>query len=371
MKISARPIGWGEPAPWFEGRTLINPQFAFSSLGGRFVALSFFGRGSEPAARRFLEALVASRLARDDARYVSFGVSLDEADLNDELTQRAFPPQRIFHDAEGRIAASYGLLSSDETSGKLSYRPLWFILDPMLRVLASGTLDQAQAFVATLRALPRPDDHAGQVGQLWAPVLLTPRVLLPELCRALIEVYRQGEPQVSGFMRTEGGKTVGKLDPSFKRRADVVIEDESLRAALRDAIRLRLLPEIQKAFQFKVTRIERYIVACYGGEDGGFFRAHRDNTTAGTAHRRFAVTINLNAEDYDGGELWFPEYGTRRYKPPTGAAIVFSCSLLHEATPVTRGLRYATLPFLYDEEAARIREANNQFLGDGVGAYRE
>ena len=38
--------------------------------------------------------------------------------------------------------------------------------------------------------------------------------------------------------------------------------------------------------------------------------------------------------------------------------MVFSCSLLHEATPVTKGKRYAFLPFLYDEEARAIRDAN-------------
>ena len=47
---------------------------------------------------------------------------------------------------------------------------------------------------------------------------------------------------------------------------------------------------------------------------------------------------------------------------PTGGAVVFSCSLLHEATPVTRGKRYAYLPFLYDEEGARIRQENSKFL---------
>lgn len=38
--------------------------------------------------------------------------------------------------------------------------------------------------------------------------------------------------------------------------------------------------------------------------------------------------------------------------------MVFSCSLPHEATPVTNGVRYATLPFLYDDAAAEIRQAN-------------
>jgi predicted 2-oxoglutarate/Fe(II)-dependent dioxygenase YbiX len=121
---------------------------------------------------------------------------------------------------------------------------------------------------------------------------------------------------------------------------------------------------MRKAFQFGASRIERYIVACYDGSQGGHFRAHRDNTTPGTAHRRFAVTLNLN-EDFDGGELWFPEFGDRRYRPPLGGAVVFSCSLLHEATPVTRGLRYASLPFLYDDAGAAIRAANANSIVSG------
>jgi predicted 2-oxoglutarate/Fe(II)-dependent dioxygenase YbiX len=109
-------------------------------------------------------------------------------------------------------------------------------------------------------------------------------------------------------------------------------------------------------------------VACYDAAEGAHFRAHRDNTAKGTAHRRFAVSINLN-DGYDGGELWFPEFGPRRYRPPAGGAVVFSFSLLHEATRVTRGVRYATLPFLYDDAAARVRERNSAFLADGGGGY--
>jgi predicted 2-oxoglutarate/Fe(II)-dependent dioxygenase YbiX len=116
--------------------------------------------------------------------------------------------------------------------------------------------------------------------------------------------------------------------------------------------------------------MERYIVACYDADAGGHFRPHRDNTTSGTAHRRFAVTINLNA-DYEGGDLRFPEYGPRTYRAPPGGAVVFSCSMLHEATPVVRGTRYAFLPFLYDEAGAEVREANNARLGDGVPAYKK
>jgi predicted 2-oxoglutarate/Fe(II)-dependent dioxygenase YbiX len=125
---------------------------------------------------------------------------------------------------------------------------------------------------------------------------------------------------------------------------------------------------VNRAFSFNATRVERLLVGCYEAETGGHFRAHRDNTTKGTAHRRFAVTINLNAEDYEGGDLNFPEFGPRLYRAPTGGAIAFSCSLLHRATPVARGRRFAFLPFLYDDAGAALRERNAGFL-EGEAAY--
>jgi predicted 2-oxoglutarate/Fe(II)-dependent dioxygenase YbiX len=38
--------------------------------------------------------------------------------------------------------------------------------------------------------------------------------------------------------------------------------------------------------------------------------------------------------------LAFPEYGPRRFKPPVGGAVVFSCSLPHAVARMTRGRRY-------------------------------
>ena len=86
------------------------------------------------------------------------------------------------------------------------------------------------------------------------------------------------------------------------------------------------------------------------------FHAHRDSTTQGTAHRRFACSINLNA-DFEGGDLRFAEYGPATYRPPVGGAVVFSCALLHEATKITAGRRYAFLPFFYDEAGAQTLAA--------------
>jgi hypothetical protein len=121
-----------------------------------------------------------------------------------------------------------------------------------------------------------------------------------------------------------------------------------VRKPLMALIARRLGPELNKAFCFGSFRFDRVLIACYDSDRGDYFRRHRDNTTPATAGRRFALTLNLNSDEYDGGELMFPEYGDYRYKPPTGAVVVFSCSLLHEALPVTRGQRFALLSFLLD-----------------------
>jgi hypothetical protein len=138
----------------------------------------------------------------------------------------------------------------------------------------------------------------------------------------------------SGFMREEKGLTVHKVDYAHKQRRDQKILDESLRTAAMHRIHDCLVPEIQKAFQFRATRIERYIVACYDSATGGHINAHRDNMTKGTAHRRFGVSLDLNSE-FEGGDLRFPEFGRQTYKAPAGGAVVFSCSLLHEVTPIS------------------------------------
>ena len=80
---------------------------------------------------------------------------------------------------------------------------------------------------------------------------------------------------------------------------------------------------------------------------GGRFGRHRDNTSSYTAHRQFALSLNLNPdEEYAGGELRFPEFGRELYRPVAGGALVFSSSLLHEVVPLTRGRRFGVFTFL-------------------------
>jgi predicted 2-oxoglutarate/Fe(II)-dependent dioxygenase YbiX len=248
-----------------------------------------------------------------------------------------------------------------------------FVVGKNLRLTEFLELAPAETFAARLLAavdrLPAPAPLAPVGGH--APVLQIPEVFDRDLCRDLIAAYDADGGAPSGVMRDVNGITTGFFDTAVKRRQDAMITDRELLARVRRSLGNRVVGEIRKVHAFDACRIERFIVGCYDAGDRGFFKAHRDNGGPGTAHRRFAVTINLNAEDFDGGELWFPEYGPHLYKPATGAALVFSCSMLHEARPVTAGRRYAFLPFLFDVAAARIREANRGLLNTDMHAPRE
>jgi predicted 2-oxoglutarate/Fe(II)-dependent dioxygenase YbiX len=76
------------------------------------------------------------------------------------------------------------------------------------------------------------------------------------------------------------------------------------------------------------------------------------------------MTLNLNVGEYNGGFLRFPEYAPHGYKGDSGTAIIFSCSVLHEATPVISGQRFALLSFFYGDEDAVVRQANFKYLAD-------
>jgi len=167
-------------------------------------------------------------------------------------------------------------------------------------------------------------------------------------CRALIARWHEMGNAPGKVTSLVKGEQVERVYESLKKRRDHRLNDPVVLRPLLALIARRLGPELDKAFHYRAFKFDRVLIACYDAERGDYFRRHRDNQTPGTATRRFALTLNLNSEEHEGGELIFPEYGDYRYKPATGAAVLFSCSLLHEALPVTAGQRFALLSFLRD-----------------------
>ena len=371
MQHRFRNISIGDPTPSFTAASNVNPEFKFDTVAGRFVVLGFFGTVADEQGRAAMELVRSHRAMFDDEKLAFFGVVAGASSGDAGLKEYA-KEFRFFYDRDGAIGELFGAVPVERAGQtKLPYIRKWVVVDPMLRVVAVLPFENDGAdrskLSAIIKNLPPLDRFVGF--EIQAPVLVLPHVFERELCQRLIDLYEKHGGEESGFMREVDGKTIAAHDYQHKRRADYTITDPELIRLLQGKVQRRIVPEIFKAHQFKVTRMERYIIGCYDSKTGGHFRAHRDNTTKGTAHRRFAVSINLNSE-FEGGTVSFPEFGPRAFKPPPGGCVVFSCSLLHAVAPVTAGKRYAFLPFLYDDEAAKIREANNQFLGEGVGAYR-
>ena len=356
-----RDLQAGDPAPWFTQRCTSNERYAFDTVAGRYIAMCFFGSAGHASGQARLEAVLEMRPRFDDQRLAFFGVSVDPADEASARVREALPGIRHFWDADRRVSRLFGALPAEARGDEAEeYRPRWVILNPDLSVrhVIHFLADRSdlETFAAAIAALPPVERYAGV--ELHAPVMLIPGIFDAGLCRELVAVYERHGGEISGHMVDDGGRTVGVYDASHKVRRDRLIEDAALKARIGARIRAVVRPAIQRAYNFDPQRMERYVVACYDSADHGHFRPHRDNTTRGTAHRRFALSINLN-DDFEGGELGFPEFGPRRYKPPAGCGVVFSCSLLHAVSPVRSGRRFAFLPFLYDDAAAAVREANS------------
>lgn len=336
----------GDPAPWFSvPQSAGAARVVLDELAGREVVLLFYSRSASADAEQALSAFArrGDLFGGDGATVI--GLSAGSG------PQQSFANKPGWHfgqDQNGDLAKRYGV---DGASGPSANRCTVFVLSPALQVLAVAN-GAEQIATNVLPLLEGRQKHPPQAHD--APVLILPGVFDAGFCARLIDMYEAEGGREIGVVES-AGKVAERFDPTFRKRLDWYISDEQTVQHCRDLLVRRLLPIIHRAFQFRTTRIERYLVGCYEAAAGGHFHAHRDNTAPPVAHRRFAVTINLNG-DYEGGDLGFPEFGPRTYRAEVGSAVVFSCSLLHEVTKLTRGTRYAFLTFLYDEEAQRVRD---------------
>jgi peroxiredoxin len=351
----------GDPVPWFAGaRTVTGATIDLHVQAGRWVMLAFLGGADDPrTAGELAELLVRAELFREESLVVYGILPAVRADRA-VFAHVSTPALGFIEDEDGAIARLYGAADSPRT----------IVLDPMLRAVANIAWDDpgghATLLGGLLQGLPAVEDQAGV--PLYAPVLVIPRVFEFELCDFLIEFYASQGGTESGFLLARDGTTRTVVDHRFKRRQDVVIGNPEIRAVMRDRIVRRVVPAMERHLRYRPTRMDRYLVSCYDSDGGGYFYRHRDDLLPGARHRRFAMSINLNG-DYQGCDLVFPEFGPRRYRAPTGGAIVFATATLHQVTPITAGRRFAFVPFLYGEADVPVRLADNALLGDGSARY--
>lgn len=350
-RMSFAKLSRGDLFPWQALRDAPDVPFGYHTAAGRYLVFLFYRTAADPHVTAALAAVRRSRDLFDDERACFFGMGRDSADKSEGRVSDAVPGVRFMDDSSALAARICGAVA--DGASEVKSRDFWLVVDPTLHVLADVPLGTEptdhEGVLTMIRNLPAPKDFAGF--ELPIPVLLLPNVFDRALCRRLIGLYDADGGSESGIYRNG----VGVNDHSFKRRRDFTIEDPDLIRGLQGTIARRVSPEIGRVFFTEITRMERYIVGCYAAEDNAHFRPHRDNGPGLTAHRRYAVSINLN-DDFDGGEVSFPEYSRRGIKAPQGWAVVFPAAILHAVSRVTYGRRYAFLPFVYDEGGAKIRD---------------
>ncbi len=359
-----RTLRFGETVPFCYTTTRSNDRFALDSLGGRYTLLGFLPNEASKEYALMLAQMTRALAIFDPARrVVALATNAPNARSNQDLRQ-IDGTLLIFYDENNTLHDAFGVTGVTRFPNEQTMQAGWFLIDRNLRVLATfAPGDTAKA----LDTLDNLDDVLSQAAdETPAPVVIVPRVFEADFCRTLLDYVDATESVAATDLQDSVPGTHAHPSDASKMRVDCRIDDESIRQAAMHRIYWRLAPQIEKAFQFKVTRMERYVVGCYDSQMGGHFHAHRDNQSLTTAHRRFAVSINLNTEEFEGGGTVFPEYSNAVYAPPTGGALIYSCTILHEILPVTLGRRYAFVPFLYDDAAAAVRKANAAARPAGV-----
>lgn len=241
--------------------------------------------------------------------------------------------------------------------------PAWcaLVLDEAGRIelLVDAEPGEEEASAALAYCVARAEAEVPVVMTRQPPVLMVPRLISQDHCARLIEAWEGSQRYQGGVANSRGQRH--QVDRSFKVREDVALGDlDSQAQGLFAIFRRRLFPEIRKTFGFHVSRAETLRLGCYDSRAGGLFKAHRDNTAPAVRHRRFAMSLFLNTGEYEGGYLRFPEYGPQLYSPPPGSAVVFSCSLLHEVTPVASGRRFGLFGFFHGEVEEALRRARKE-----------
>ncbi|MBT4116887.1 MAG: redoxin domain-containing protein [Rhodospirillaceae bacterium] len=314
---------------------------------GAFTAVAVLRDTGNPNAAAFLGALKAQAAQFEAAGTLLVAVLAMPAAKLASLGNSLQPGFAMLGDANGECAASFGLMES-AGAGMIA------ILDRNSHVIARltglpGVAPVAEALAVIAEHLGAETDSAAPS---HAPVLLIPRLFEPELCRDLMDFWERGEKRIDEVTQGRGSEVRDNVLSDVKKRADVTVPEgnDPLHQAILMRFNMRVVPRIEKVFQYKTQSYDGARVGCYeAGEDGGggYFRAHRDSVSHKVdQERRFALSLNLN-DGFEGGRLRFNEYGPQTYCPAAGDGVVFSCKLLHEAMPVTKGRRFGLFAFFY------------------------
>jgi hypothetical protein len=166
---------------------------------------------------------------------------------------------------------------------------------------------------------------------------ISPNALAPDRCQVLIDVYE--EYAAVARQRDQFGNAIVYFADLFRRPEAGELLDDAVRPIVEAEEVRGVLGDV---------RLETACLARLG--PGHWLPAHADNcrkNDAGiwelnhTPDRHLSALYYLN-DDFDGGEIVFPEIGLS-YKPERGSLLFFESGhgYVHEVRPVISGYRYS------------------------------
>jgi peroxiredoxin len=352
-----QPLGPGALAMPFELRDEDGRRLCLDDdhLSGRYLVLLFLNGTNQKKSARVLRALAERRVAFEQYNSTLIAISADSnAIRNRELKDQTGFTWPIAGDSTGAVFASYGLHKGNEEALRM------VLLTPARQVRAwFDTPDSLDHMLSEIMKLLQNGQAAEETrwGPPHAPVLVVPSVLSADECGQLIRSFETGGPFMVRPPRPgemAGDYKIPVYEHDRQDRVDQIIRDKNTLAFLDQRIWERITPMIKKAFGFEVTRREELHIARYVGERGGHRMGHRDNVSAATSYRRFALSMNLN-DDFTGGAIVFREFSPRGYRLAPGAALIFSSSLLHEVQETSEGVRYALISHFFNEQTPPVK----------------
>lgn len=103
-------------------------------------------------------------------------------------------------------------------------------------------------------------------------------------------------------------------------------------------------------YRYDLTEMEELQYAEYHNETADCYKSHSDDGYAFNLFRKLSVSIQLSNEDeYEGGDLILYRHSFR--DPATapkirGTVVVFPSYVIHEVTPVTKGMRKSLIAWI-------------------------
>ena len=262
-----------------------------------------------------LKELIAAQPSFSAAGARLFAIAIDDP----KAAGQPNIPFPVLLDRDGTIVGAFGA-DGREIPTTVVLRPNRHVM-AILTSPASGQATEALAHVERLAM-----ERQTVLMTHHPPVLIVPDVLSAQDCRDLVAIF-----ETRGRTFIPPGPGIDYIGTDYKMRipehgrADRIdhwIVDKSTETLLHRRIEQRLLPEIAKAFQYRITRWERLRIGCYQGERGGRLHGHRDNVEP-TPYRRFAISINLNLEQFRAASCAFPNLAISATVPRTARP---SCS---------------------------------------------